>query len=183
MAHKSKQISNPKTGQSIVFLQTARDTNGKLLEMESTYNSHSKEPVAHYHPNQEEDFTVIKGSLSVVVEGKLKILNEGEKLHIPKGQKHAMWNQTDEVTIVNWQVRPAMNTEYFLETAMGIATNRKTNEEGMPNLLQIALFANQFADEFRLTKPPYFVQKIVFTLLSPVARLLGYRSTYREYID
>ena len=40
MAFKNKQISNPKTGQDIKFLQTAKDTNGKLLEMEATYNSH-----------------------------------------------------------------------------------------------------------------------------------------------
>jgi quercetin dioxygenase-like cupin family protein len=69
MAYKNKTICNPVTGQNITFLQTATDTGGALLEMESVYNSTSKEPAPHYHPAQEEDFTVLEGSLSVKLNG------------------------------------------------------------------------------------------------------------------
>jgi hypothetical protein len=72
MAYKNKTICNPVTGQNITFLQTAQDTGGALLEMESVYNSTSKEPVPHYHPAQEEDFTVLEGSLSVKLNGQLR---------------------------------------------------------------------------------------------------------------
>jgi hypothetical protein len=37
MAYKSKIITNPIFGQHIEFLQTAKDTDGKLLEMEVSY--------------------------------------------------------------------------------------------------------------------------------------------------
>lgn len=52
MAYQNKIIRNPRTRQDIRFLQTAKDTDGKVLEMEANYNSHSKEPAAHYHPYQ-----------------------------------------------------------------------------------------------------------------------------------
>ena len=65
MAYRNKIIRNVQLGQEIRFLQTAKDTDGTLLEMESTYHAASKEPPPHYHPHQEEDFTVVEGELHV----------------------------------------------------------------------------------------------------------------------
>ena len=86
MAIKNKTIRNLKTGQDIRFLQTGKDTNGRLLEMETTYNEHSKEPVAHYHPYQVEDFTVLSGELTVRIDGQLKLLKQGETLPLRAGK-------------------------------------------------------------------------------------------------
>lgn len=183
MAIKHKTIFNPQIRHEIKFLQTARDTNGQLLEMEATYHAHSKEPAAHYHPFQEEDFEVFAGELTVRIDGQLIVLRQGETLHIPKGKVHSMWNNSEAKTTVNWKVRPAMDTEYFLETATGLANDGKTGPNGMPRLLQVALMANRFSHVFRLSKPPYPVQKILFLLLTPLAYLAGYRSVYEKYLD
>jgi quercetin dioxygenase-like cupin family protein len=183
MAYKNKTICNPVTGQNITFLQTAKDTGGALLEMESVYNSTSKEPAPHYHPAQEEDFTVLEGSLSVKLNGTLRILQAGDTLHISKNEVHAMWNHTDGKTVVNWKVRPALDTEVLLETGTGLAADGKVNKKGMPPLLQSALIANHFAPVYRLAKPPFAIQKILFSLLAPIAYLNGYRPTYPKYLD
>jgi quercetin dioxygenase-like cupin family protein len=183
MACKDKKIYNPKTRQEIRFLQTGKDTGGKLLEMESTLQTHSKEPAPHYHPHQKEDFTVLSGELTVRMDGRLEVLKPGDTLHIPANKVHSMWNNTNQTTVVNWKVQPAMDTEYFLETATGLAYEGKTSEDGMPHILQIALMAGKYSDVFRLSKPPYFIQKIVFLLLTPIAYLIGYRPTYQKYLD
>lgn len=183
MAFKTKTISNSKTLQDIKFLQTAKDTGGQLLEMESTYNAFSKEPVAHYHPYQTEDFTVLSGELTVRIDGEVKILKRGDTLHIPPNKVHAMWNNKEGRTVVNWKVWPAMDTEYLLETGTGLANDGKTNAAGMPGILQVALMANKYAAVFRLAKPPYAVQKILFVLLTPFAYLFGYRPSHKKYID
>ena len=183
MAYKNKHIINPVTNQEIVFLQTAADTNGALLEMESVYRGRSKEPAGHYHPHQDETFTVVEGRLDVVLEAKHLQLHAGETLHIAKGKVHAMWNATDEITRVNWKVQPAMHTENFLETAMGLAADGRTNNNGMPGLLQVSLLASHFADTFRLSNPPAWIQQVLFALLKPVARLSGLKPVYSKYID
>ncbi|MFT3794108.1 cupin domain-containing protein [Flavobacterium sp.] len=183
MAFKGKQINNPKTGQHILFLQTAKDTNGQLLEMETTYNAKSKEPVAHYHPYQAEDFTVLSGELTVRIKGQLKTLHAGDTLHIPANQVHAMWNASTEKTIVNWKVQPAMDTEYLFEMMYGLAHDGKTNKNGMPNFFQLILTARKFSDVFRLAKPSFTIQEIYFFFLSPWAHLFGYRSTDKKYLD
>ena len=183
MAYKNKTIFNPKTQTAIAFMQTTNDTGGQLLEMEHTYNGHSKEPAPHYHPNQEEDFTVLSGELSVRIDGHVRVLKQGEQIHIPKNTVHSMWNNSPENTVVNWKVRPAMETEYFLETTAGLANDGKTNGSGMPRLLQVALLVSKFKNVFRLAKPPFPVQLVLFGILTPFAYLAGYRPTYKKYLD
>ena len=183
MAFKDKIITNVKTGQQIRFIQTSKDTNGELLEMESTYLSGSKEPPPHYHPAQTEEFEVMSGEMSVRMDGKVLILQKGDRLHVPMNKEHSMWNHSRYKSVVNWKVRPALNTEYFFETAMGLSGGTKTNSDGMPNILQIALMVNRFRDVFRLAKPPYIVQRILFGILTPFALLSGYRAIYKKYLD
>lgn len=183
MAYRNKTLLNPHTRQDVRFLLTAKDTGGALLEMEATYHAHSREPAPHYHPRQAEDFTILSGEMSVRIEGQVKILKAGDTLHIPAKQVHSMWNNTDQDAVVNWKVRPALNTEHLLETANGLYNDGKFGKKSKPGLLQSALMANKFSGVFRLAQPPYAVQKIVFWLLTPFAYLAGYRPTYSKYLD
>jgi len=183
MAYRNKEIHNPKTGQSITFLQTAKDTNGALLEMRSTYNSFSKEPPAHYHPIQEEDFEVLEGELTVKINGQVKTLKPGDHLHIAPNVVHAMWNNAASKTVISWKVKPALNTEYLLETGMALAQHNKTDADGTPSILQIAVMMNAFSNVFRLANPSYTLQRIIFAVLTPLSYLLGYKAMYKQYID
>lgn len=51
----------------------------------------------------------------------------------------------------------------------------------MPNLFQTALFSLEYEDVLYFTSPPRWIQKILFTVIAPFARLLGYRGSYPEY--
>lgn len=183
MAYKNKSISNKPAGVDITFLQTSKETNGALLEVQATYLPHSKEPVAHYHPVQTEIFTVLSGELTVRLSGKLAILRAGDQLEIKPGIVHSMWNNSGEQTVVNWKVQPAMKTEYFMETTAGLAADGKTDKAGMPDILQSALMANHFSREFRMAKLPFPIQQIAFLFLVPVAILFGKKAAYSKYVD
>ncbi|MBD2700330.1 cupin domain-containing protein [Spirosoma sp. BT702] len=183
MAFANKIIQNPKTGQQLRFIRTSKDTNGEVLEMESTYRSRSIEPAPHYHPNQVEDFRVVAGELTVTINGQTNVLRPGDTLHVPANTIHSMWNASDANTVVNWQVRPALNTEAFFETTFGLASDGKVKENGMPPFLQTVTLARHFSNVFRLAKPPKVIQQVIFGLLSPIARLVGYRPVYQKYLD
>jgi quercetin dioxygenase-like cupin family protein len=182
MAYKSKVIINPLVGQNIKFLQTAKDTGGKLLEMEASYGPYSKEPPPHYHPFQVEDFKIIKGQMTVRLQGKILLLNENDTLHIPSNTVHSMWNNSGGVVLINWKVRPALDTEYFFENASGLASDKKRNRR-MRSILQRSLLAKKYSRVFRLSKPPFFIQKALFIVLTPVGWLMGYRASYKKYCD
>ena len=183
MAFKNKIINNTKTGQSFRFIQTGKETDGQLLEMESTFRPQSVEPPSHHHPFQEEYFVILEGELTVRIDGQLKIFKQGDALHIPVNKIHSMWNNSNSKTVVNWKVQPAMDTEGLLKTVTGLANDGKTNDKGVPNLLQAVLMANKYSNVFRLAKPPFYIQKILFMILTPFSYLLGYKPVYKKYFD
>jgi len=183
MATVGKTITNSKTGQSYHFLQTAKSTNGSLLEMESVYDAYSKQPPMHYHPYQEEYFKILKGEITVKLGSVPKYLKQGDELYIPPNTNHAIWNTTDQPAVINWKVIPALESEYLLETITGLANDDKTNARSKPAFLQLVLTANKFSDEFRQSRPAFFIQKILFTILTPFAYLAGYRPVYKKYLD
>ncbi|RDC65526.1 cupin domain-containing protein [Adhaeribacter pallidiroseus] len=183
MTFPNKIIRNSKTGQEIRFLQSGPETKGQLLHLQTTYQPHSREPAAHYHPYQTEDFKVLAGEINVRIGKEVKILKKGDGLHLPANTIHAKWNAAEQAAVVDWQIRPALNTATFFETTTGLANAGKTNAVGMPSIWQVALLATHFANVFRLAKPPFMLQRVVFGLLTPIAYLLGYRPTYPEYLD
>jgi quercetin dioxygenase-like cupin family protein len=183
MATTGKMITNSKNGQSYKFINTARSSEGKLLEMESVYPPNTQEPILHYHPFQEEDFIVLDGIITVKLGEVLKDLKRGDELHIPAGTRHAVWNRTGHSASINWKVKPALDMEYLFETITGLANDGKTDENSRPSLLQMALTGNHFSGVIRLAKPSFAMQKILFILLTPVAYLLGFRPTYKKYLD
>jgi hypothetical protein len=81
------------------------------------------------------------------------------------------------------EVAPGVRFEEMIKNLCGLAQDGKTDAKGMPNLLQAALFAREFEDVLWFTKPPRPVQKVLFAALATVARLLGYRGSYPEYLE
>jgi mannose-6-phosphate isomerase-like protein (cupin superfamily) len=158
------------------FSKTGRDTQGELLEMEATYHPSSLRPPAHYHPKQEETFRIVAGALQIVVDGRERVVSAGESVVIPPGCIHAANNAVSEETQVIWQVRPALRTQQFFETLYGLAAAGKTNSSGAPNVLQMAVIAKAYRDEFVLASPPRLIQNCIFGILAPIARALGYRA-------
>ena len=178
MVKAGDAMENPVSGQHLVIQKTSQDTGGELLEVESVYTKPiPSRPPTHYHPRQEERFEVLAGKLDVLVDGQERTLEEGEILILPAGVPHEMWS-AEAGTRVNWQTRPALKTEAFFETVWGLAKDGKVNDKGVPNLLRAALIAREYEDEFRLASPPWAVQRILFELLAPVGRLLGYHARY-----
>lgn len=151
--------------------------------MESTFVPHSLEPLLHYHPKQHETFTFLEGSLHVRIYGRVKVLMTGGTLEIPANTHHSMWNASSTKTVVYWKVEPALSTEYFLETRMGLAMQGKVDQKGLPSNWQKALLAKKYQNVFRLVNTPYALQRAVFRMLAPVARWKGYKAVYEELID
>jgi quercetin dioxygenase-like cupin family protein len=183
MAFKNKVISNPFNKQTIKFLTTSKDSNGKLLEMISTWQPGGSRPVEHYHPNQDEYFTVIEGKLSLLLNGEHIVLSKGESLQIPRNAVHSMWNDTDAPVIAEWKVYPALKTEYLLEAGAGLAAEYGIHRRGTPRVLDSAFLLTEYSREFRIAKPSYPVQKVVLMALTPFTSLKSKKKMLAKYLD
>ncbi len=182
MARAGEKIYNPVQDDWIVFRQTAQDTGGELLSAELVVSPGGDNPL-HVHPLKEERFKALSGTLGIQVGEEHRSLGEGEEAVVAPGTPHRWWNADDaEEARVLVELRPALNSEIFFETLYGLARDGKTNEDGVPNLLQLAVMGNGLnKGEIYLAKPPIPVQKAMFALLSPFGKFLGYKDHYPKY--
>ncbi|HMQ30593.1 MAG TPA: cupin domain-containing protein [Chloroflexaceae bacterium] len=182
MAQSGDTLVN-RAGEQLIFRRTSRETDGALLEVEIVYRPHATPPPPHYHPHQEERFQVMQGAIRTEIQGRLHTYGPGERFIIPPGVSHAMHNVSAEAGRVLWQIRPALRTELFFETLWGLAHDGKTDQRGVPSPLQLAVLLEAYSQEFRLSRPPYPIQRVLWAALARVGRWKGYRSSYPAYSD
>jgi quercetin dioxygenase-like cupin family protein len=156
------------------FLLTAADTGGALLRMETVNPPTGIAEPVHVHPLQESRAELVSGSLRFVVAGEERRLGAGESITIPPGVPHRFVNEGDEDAVAIQEFRPALRTAEFFRTYVGLARRGELDERGMPSLLRLAVLGPAFADEIRVTRPPWALQRAAYALLGPIARLRGY---------
>ena len=177
MAYRGQRIENPVTGQTMIFLETGEETNGEVFRMEGIFRPGGFAGVLHVHPRQEERFAVTQGTAAFTVGGQQLQLGPGETIVVPAGHSHTFWNAgADEMRVV-MEFRPALAavTGRFYEFYFGLAQAGLAGKNGLPNIWQVALQAKEFSDHARLARPPWAMQRALFAVLKPIARLLGYR--------
>jgi quercetin dioxygenase-like cupin family protein len=178
MAKSGQIIESPLIGDRIVFRKTAQETNGELLEFDLFAQPAAIGPPVHVHPNSDERFTVLAGSLDASMDGKAMRFGKGETFNVAAGVPHTWWNSSDGEAHVLVQFSPASRMETFLETFYGLAKDGKTNGEGVPNFFQLAVIAPAYFDVNYLASPPLPLQKALFGVIRPIGRLMGYKSDY-----
>jgi hypothetical protein len=127
------------------------------------------------HPQATERFEVKQGVLRARVAGVEHTLDVGQSLVVPPGTLHTWWNSGDTECQVRVQLTPAGRNETFLETIYALAASGRTNSKGVPGFLQLSVFAPSYFETNHIVQPPLFVQRAVFGVVAPFARLLGYR--------
>ncbi len=157
-------------GDRVRFLRTAADTAGTLLEMRMRYAPHPKAPPLHLHPVQDEHFEVLEGAMWTSVGGVERTYVAGESFDVPAGTPHAMRPAGGAGAEVIWQVRPALESEAFFRAIWGIGEDQAARKRGF---LRMVATLRRFAPEFRLARPPFAVQRVLFTLLGPIADATG----------
>jgi mannose-6-phosphate isomerase-like protein (cupin superfamily) len=178
MIHPGDVIENPVTGERLVFRKTSRETGGQAVVIETFVQPNGFVAAAHVHPSQEEQFEILRGSVGFKIGGKKLVAGPGQRLTVPAGTAHKFWNAGDDEAHFVCEIRPALQFEQLIETMFSLAADGKTNRKGMPNLLRLAVIANEHFDTVRLPFPPSFVQRMGLAVGAPLGRLFGYEATY-----
>ncbi len=183
MSRAGDVLENPVTGEWTMVRLGTEDSEDGLLVAEFVVRPGGAVVGEHGHPVIEEWFTVMSGRVGFRLDGRESVAGIGERMHVPAGMEHDWWNAGDEEARVIVEVKPAERFEAMVANLFGLARDGKTDAKGMPNILQLAVFAREFEDVVYFTNPPRSVQKILFGVLAPIARLLGYRGSYAKYIE
>ena len=180
MIKKGDTLINVRTGQRMTFLETWAETNGTLLKIECVSPVTSEREKLHFHPYQENRFTLTKGQLLFTIDGEEQIASAGDVVSIQKNTPHAFYNSGHTDAHYIHEFFPALKIDSLFESFFTLAKEGKLNKNGTPNLLRTALLLLYFKNEIRLASPNWKVQKMFFKVLAPTARLMGYKSYYEQ---
>jgi quercetin dioxygenase-like cupin family protein len=178
MAYQGQTIENPVSGERITFLQTARDTGGEKLEIELELSPDGHVPGAHVHPEQEERFHVLEGTMKFRMGMKKIVAGPGDTVIVPAGRTHKFSNGGDGPARARVEVVPALDMEQLFETTTELALEGNTNRKGMPKPLHLALFVRRFAREVRAPFPPAWVVRTLMAPLAALGRRRGFDERY-----
>ncbi len=175
------------TGELGVILRGSEDrAPGQSGLAHLTVKPHGAVAGEHVHPQIQERFVVIAGTLGTRIDGVERKLGPGEEATATPGTPHDWWNAGEEEASVLVEVdgpdEQADRFESMIATIFGLANDGRTNAKGMPAPLQLALLADEFADVIRFTRPPRAVQTPLFFVLGALGRARGLRGIYPEYL-
>jgi mannose-6-phosphate isomerase-like protein (cupin superfamily) len=155
-------------GETVTIVSSTPDA----LEVEATYGQSKAPPPMHSHPAQDEAFEVLEGSIRVHYGREKGELAAGEKLDIPAGLAHQMWNPSATPARVRWTTSPRGRTEDWFRSIDALVKDSAPKE---PSPLGFAVLLSEFGDTFRLAVAPYALTVPVIKFLGVVGRLRGHR--------
>jgi quercetin dioxygenase-like cupin family protein len=183
MARVGETIEHPLTGERMTFLETSESTGGAYLRVRLDVIAGGSIPNLHVHPGSQEHFQIADGRMEIRRGKEAWVASAGEAVTIPPGVAHIWGNPFDEPAAVIVELKPALRAETFFETFFGLARDGKVYpKSNMPkNLLQAAVLAHDYRAEVTLAGLPGVVMRTLTSVLAPIGRARGYRSSYPQY--
>lgn len=177
MIRPGEQLENPVTGEVLIFHETAAESGGEVVSVETIVRPGGFVAAAHVHPAQTERFNVLAGTVEFHVGGETVHASVGDEVVVPPGTAHRFRNAGDEEARFLMEVRPALKFESLIETMFTLAAEGKTGKRGLPGPLRLAVIAREHFDTVRLPFPPAPLQRAALAVGAPVGRALGYPAT------
>jgi quercetin dioxygenase-like cupin family protein len=131
----------------------------EALVVEVTYGPGGTPPPGHRHPDQDEHFEVLEGTITARAPGGQRELTAGQTLEIPRNAVHRMWNPHDQPARLRWETRPAGRTEDWWG-----ALDAAGAGEGRPSVIALAPALREYRDVFRLSAPQWLMQPLLAVL-------------------
>jgi quercetin dioxygenase-like cupin family protein len=107
----TKLLRRPAALDRVIVLVSAEQSAGELFRCEYIAREVSPPPRDHIHTQQEERLEVIEGTVRCRVAGTEYTLERGQRVIIPPGTSHAVWNEDQLGSRSISEYRPAMNAQ------------------------------------------------------------------------
>jgi quercetin dioxygenase-like cupin family protein len=134
----------------------------------------------HFHPKQEERWTVVEGNMRFKLGRRKQIVTDGGEVVVPANVRHSLKNIGDSTARLRFEADPALELEPFLEQAAAMNRAGSVTKIGVPTsikaVLEGAVFIERYKETCVLIFPPPFpppaLQGVVF---GPLARFAARR--------
>jgi quercetin dioxygenase-like cupin family protein len=143
------------------------------LAVEVTYGQ-GQAPLAHFHPAQDESFEVISGVVGARIGGVAREYRAGDRIVVPRGAVHQMWNAGEGDAKAAWVTTPAGRTLEWFRALDELQRSGSVGKGGMPGPLAMGVLLTEYRDVMRLAARPRSLVRGVLALLGWIGRLRGY---------
>jgi hypothetical protein len=161
-------IENRFTGEKVVFPGPANSAADRL-DLDLFGPAGCEGVPVHAHPQQEEGFAVVRGTLHLEIDGQQRTLGPGDTAVVPKGASHRWWVGDDGDLFAKAWLSPALHFQEFLEIAFA-AMN--ASDDGDPAPLDGAYFLHKNRDEYVALFLPRPL-RLLMPLLYAIGRVTG----------
>jgi quercetin dioxygenase-like cupin family protein len=164
---------HPGMGMRWEITRSTEDSSGEAFESTNWLDPRMPGPPTHVHPNWEESFEVLEGSLDVCRDGEWTTLGPGGAATVPPGVPHTLRNASDEPAKTITRIRPAGRSEAFFRHMHGLIHEGKIKRlppKEPRSAIYAAMLFDRYPEEIRVTGPLNGVFKTL-TLVGKALRL------------
>lgn len=160
----------PVFGLKAALTTPSEAADGAYVEMDVTAEPGS-ETLIHYHPEQEETYLVLEGTLEIFRDGQWHAVPAGESLKVPQGAVHGFRNASEGPARFLNVHRPALAFQEHLETLDRLIRAGKIRGTKDPrSLIYMSMSAAEHRPDVAVKPPQWVIQGLAF-----IGRCLGYR--------
>ena len=165
-----RTIVNSAGNYSATFIKTANETKNvyELIQVEVEPGG-GNDP--HYHKEFEEHFAVLKGTLTVYIEGVPHDLMPGDTATAPRQTMHHFRNETDSLVVMTVKTTPAGGLEKTLRVAYGLINTGQLKDNFTKNPWHMCLLLG-YSGSY-LEGMPSFIQEPLVNSLARIAQWKG----------
>lgn len=165
---------HPAMGMRWEITRSTEATGGEVFESTHWYDAREPGPNVHVHPNSDDTFAVIDGTLEVYIDGEWRSVRAGETATAAAGVPHTFRNASDQTVKVKVTMQPAGRSEAFFRDMHRLIHEGKIKRlppKDPRSAIYAAMLIGEYPDEIRSIKPP----NGVFKTLAAVGRALRFK--------
>lgn len=169
-----RTLENRHTGERLEVRRVMRDGT-PCLELKGSLPPRREGPPLHVHFQEDEELTVIAGTLSAEVDGRVFQVPAGGTATLPKGSAHRWWNDGDETLVIEGITRPVVDLDVYVAAAFDVLNSGPANR---PLLFYMAHLARRHRNTQAVLFAPRWLQAVLVPAVIAVGTLVGrYRGT------
>ena len=160
-----RTLTNRHTGERLQLRRILRD-GVACLELKGSLPPGREGPPLHIHCYEQEEGTIVAGTLSAEVDGRQVRVETGGRVVLPTGSAHRWWTAGDDTLVFEGITTPVVDLDVMLAAAFDVLNSGPANR---PPLFYMA----HLAWRHRRTQTILFAPKWAQAILLPPILLLG----------
>lgn len=162
------------------FKQTVVKQESGEVHCHVELDPHAPGPPEHIHTGFDEMVEIENGEVHLKYAGEERILKSGEAFLIKKGIPHKFWNTSNETIRVKGTMAFPEKFAFTLSQVYGYMDANPSFNKSKSMIFQITMMQQVGFDSY-IAGPPVFMQKFIGFITTPLSRLAGLKTYYKQY--